>query len=332
VVNHDRADVTWWIAEVNATRRIGERQRLTGGIEARQSLDMRQRNYDVVTYVDDERDTEALGIFVEDAIDLGADVTLSAGVRHDRYDTFGGTTNPRLALVWAPEGSRTTVKALYGSAFRAPSTYELYYADGFSQKANPDLDPETIRTTELAIEYAITPAVRLIGSAYAWQIDDLITQTTDPGDGLLQFRNLDAARARGYEFEIDGRTRRGVRASFALAYQTAEDETTGTRLTNSPRSLAQFHLIVPARAGRILTGFEAIYESDRLTLQRNRVDDYFRANLTVTGVLVPDRVELQGSFYNLFDAEYGDPGAGEHLQDVIDQDGRSARLLLRCRF
>jgi len=332
VVNHDRADVTWWVAEVDATRRFGTRQRLNGGIESRGSLDQRQRNFDAaVTYFDDDRNTRAVGVFVEDAIDLGSDVTLSAGVRYDHYDTFGGTTNPRLALVWAP-GAKTAVKLLYGSAFRAPSTYELYYVDGFSQKANPDLQPETIRTTELAVEHRFSPALRLTGSAYVYRIDDLITQTIDPGDGLLQFLNLDAARARGYEVELAGRTRRGWQASFAYAYQTTEDEATGERLTNSPRGLAQFHLIVPAAKGRITTGFEAIYETDRFTLQRNRVDDYLLGNLTITGRIIPDRLELQGSLYNIFDADYGDPGAGEHLQDVIDQDGRSARLLLRCRF
>ena len=332
VVNHDRADVTWWVVEVDATRRFGTRQRLTGGIESRGSLDQRQRNFDAaVTYFDDDRNTRALGVFVEDAIDLGSKVTLSAGVRYDQYDTFGGTTNPRLALVWAPAG-KTAVKLLYGSAFRAPSTYELYYVDGFSQKANPDLQPETIRTTELAVEHRFSPALRLSGSAYVYRIDDLITQTLDPGDGLLQFRNLDAARARGYEVELAGRTRRGWQASLAYAYQTTEDEATGQRLTDSPRGLAQFHLIVPAAKGRITTGFEAIYETDRFTLQRNRVDGYLLGNLTITGRIIPDRLELQGSLYNLFDADYGDPGAGEHLQDVIDQDGRSARLLLRYRF
>ena len=331
VVNKDRADTLWWIGEVDATRRFGTRQRLTGGIEARRSLDQRQRNYDVLTYFDDDRNTQTLGLFVEDAIDLGGSTTLSAGVRYDRYDTFGGTTNPRLALVWAPEG-KTAVKFLYGRAFRPPSTYELYYADGFSQKANPDLDPETIDTAEIAVEYQATPAVRFSGSAYAWHIDDLITQVIDPGDGLLQFLNLDAARARGYEFEVRGRSKRGLEAGLAFAYQTTEDDSTGERLTNSPRGLAQFHLTMPAAKGRITTGFEAIYETERFTLQRNRVDDYFLANLTVTGLLIPDRLELQGSLYNLFDGKYADPGGNEHLQDALDQDGRSARVLLRWRF
>jgi iron complex outermembrane receptor protein len=27
---------------------------------------------------------------------------LTAGVRHDQYSDFGGTTNPRMALVWTP--------------------------------------------------------------------------------------------------------------------------------------------------------------------------------------------------------------------------------------
>lgn len=33
-----------------------------------------------------------------------------------------------------------------------------------------------------------------------------------------------------------------------------------------------------------------------------------------------------GTEFNLFDKKYGDPGAPQHLQDVIEQDGRNFRL------
>ena len=53
-------------------------------------------------------------------------LSLSAGVRYDHYYSgFGGTTNPRLGLIYHPFSS-TTAKVLYGSAFRAPVPYEIY--------------------------------------------------------------------------------------------------------------------------------------------------------------------------------------------------------------
>ena len=91
---------------------------------------------------------------------------LNVGLRHDDYDTFGGTTNPRLALIYRPL-EPTTIKFLYGRAFRAPSPYELYYNDGnVTSKANPDLEPETIETYELVLEQFLGIGFRLTASLF----------------------------------------------------------------------------------------------------------------------------------------------------------------------
>ena len=57
--------------------------------------------------------------FVQDEWSFAKDWALTAGVRHDRYSDFGGTTNPRLALVW-DAAYNIVVKAMHGTAFRAP--------------------------------------------------------------------------------------------------------------------------------------------------------------------------------------------------------------------
>jgi hypothetical protein len=36
--------------------------------------------------------------------------------------------------------------------------------------------------------------------------------------------------------------------------------------------------------------------------------------------------------FNLFDEEYGHPGFAEHVQDIIEQDGRSVGARLTYRF
>ena len=80
---------------------------------------------------------------------ISEDLIFNAGVRYDEYGYFGGTTNPRLALIYNPF-EKTTFKLIYGSAFRPPNDFELYYGDGITQKGNPDLKPETITTYEMS--------------------------------------------------------------------------------------------------------------------------------------------------------------------------------------
>jgi outer membrane receptor protein involved in Fe transport len=48
-------------------------------------------------------------------------------------------------------------------------------------------------------------------------------------------------------------------------------------------------------------------------------------NLTVSSRQF-HRFDLSGSIYNLFDSKYGYPGHPEHVQNIIYQDGRNARL------
>jgi outer membrane receptor for ferrienterochelin and colicins len=61
--------------------------------------------------------------FAQDEWTFKPDWTLTLGLRHDRYSDFGGTTNPRAALVWAMDYN-LTAKLLYGRAFRVPSFWK----------------------------------------------------------------------------------------------------------------------------------------------------------------------------------------------------------------
>jgi iron complex outermembrane receptor protein len=46
---------------------------------------------------------------------------------------------------------------------------------------------------------------------------------------------------------------------------------------------------------------------------------------------VPE-LELSAGVYNLFDEDYSHPGAAEHTQDLLEQDGRTFRLKLQYAF
>jgi iron complex outermembrane receptor protein len=87
-------------------------------------------------------------LFLQDVWNLGHDWELTSGARYDHYSDFGGTLNPRLALVWQST-DRLTTKLLYGQAFRAPSYLELYTPTA-ATKPNPNLKPERSKTWDLS--------------------------------------------------------------------------------------------------------------------------------------------------------------------------------------
>ena len=72
--------------------------------------------------------------------------------------------NPRAALIYGPF-EKTTVKLLYGQAFRPPNVYELY-ASGPGSEANPNLRPETVKSTELVVEQYLPKNLQFSVSGY----------------------------------------------------------------------------------------------------------------------------------------------------------------------
>ena len=256
VVNRDFARGDWWGAELKGTRKLARRHTLTAGIEYRDNFRQHQYNYDeqpYEQYLDDRRQSYNWALYVQDEMVLHERLILNAGLRHDHYDTFGGTTNPRIGLIYKPF-EKTTVKLLHGAAFRAPNAYELFWRQSGVSKANPRLAPETNDSTELVVERYIGNRLRVGAIGFYYHVNDLITQQTDPEDDLLVYNNVDSMRAKGLELEAETKSAAGYHSRVSYTFQSSRDTQTWSRLTNSPRHLAQLNLMAPlavtARARR----------------------------------------------------------------------------------
>jgi iron complex outermembrane receptor protein len=329
-----KADV--WTVETQYMAFVAGRHKISAGGEVRWQARLDQEGYDeepYFSYLDDQRDGWVLAGFAQAELQLASRVSLYAGVRHDWYESIGGSTNPRGALV-VGLGERSTLKALYGRAFRAPNPYELYYNDdGLTQKAPGSLDPETIQTFELVLDRAFTPLLRGAVSAYHMAVDNLVGLTTDPADSLLVFANLDEAKTTGVEAEVVGRVVGGLWARASYAYQYATREPTDEQPAHSPRHVAHLGLTLPLVGDRVRASGEVRVLSGRPTLAGAEADAHALVNLVVLArpsARAP--VEVMAGVRNLLDTEYADPGGEEHVQDLIPQDGRTFRVGLRLRL
>ncbi|HKQ62835.1 MAG TPA: TonB-dependent receptor [Candidatus Polarisedimenticolaceae bacterium] len=325
---------TWWTADVQHVRSLGHGQKLLLGgsfrLNTRQDQGATQTNpYD--PYFRDARTPTNWALFVQDELPLGKRWRINAGLRHDVYSSFGSTTNPRLAVIFQPD-PRSALKLLYGQAFREANAYERYYTDGVVQKPNPGLEPETIRTYEIAYERPLPR--RLLGTfvLYRYRVDDLIELNEDPADGLLVFQNSNRVRTRGAELEIATAAGGRVDVRGAYAYQAARDGASGQTLPCSPRHVAQFNLSSSWWRERLRASLEMQYLSRRRLLDGTSASGYAVTNLTLLSRPWLEGLQLSLSAYNLFDRRYADPAAEEHVQSTIQQDGRSYRLAARYAF
>jgi iron complex outermembrane receptor protein len=325
----------WLSGNAQLNRRLWEKHRLSVGGEFRVNFQARQKGYDEQGVYFDTDDSDATwGLYAQDEFKVARGLVLNAGLRHDHYATFGGTFNPRLALIYNPV-ERSTFKLLYGRAFRAPNYYELNYSDGnFFQRPDPPLTPERINTFELVYEQLLGSNYRLTAAGFYYRIEDLVTlTTTDTPEGeSLMFRNVDRIRAGGAELELEARFASGLEGRLGYTLQSSRNQTAEAALTNSPAHLAKLNLIVPLPGKHLSAGLDLQFTSRRETLSGGDTGAFWLTNLTLLHQALLPGLEVSASLYNLFDANYGDPGSEEHVQDMLEQDGRTFCLKATYQF
>lgn len=331
--NKDYSYGRWWGADALVKVRLPARNLLSVGAELRDNFRQTQGNYDVdpyTLYLAVADTSTVLGLYVQDEWRLADSLVVNAGVRHDEYSTFGGTTNPRAAVVFTPFRG-TALKGLYGQAFRAPNVYErLYNSPGY--KANTGLRPERIRSYELVWEQAVGRAVRFTAAAFLENITALITQITDPDDGLSVFRNVGAVDARGLEAGIETRLAGDVRARASYTLADARDRDAKVRLSNSPAHLVKVNASAPLAGEKLALALEGQLMGERKTRLGSWTDPVYLVHATLSSTGLVRGLTLSLGVRNLLDARYQDPSSPDWVPELIPQDRIQLRGAATYRF
>lgn len=334
VLNYDFARGTRWSGEAKL-HRVFQKHGLTFGTEFQDNLQQDEGNYNIspfLPYIASRPPSRTnYAVYAQDEFAITHKLTLNAGVRYDHYFNFGGTTNPRIGLIYRPL-AQTTFKLLYGTAFRAPTAYEMYYYGMGQFQADLGLKPETFKNYEAIVEQGLGQHFRLTGSVFRDQVAHLITQVTN-SSGFLEFENNSGGeRATGLETELDGRFASGLDGRASYSYTNVIDTTTGERPPNSPQHLAKLNVIIPLLQQKLSAGLEAQYHGASLTRQENTVSGFQVFNGTLLMHTLGKHLDLSASIYNFLNKKYFNASPPGLTQDQIQQDGRSFRVKLSARF
>ncbi|SFU50598.1 TonB-dependent receptor plug domain-containing protein [Pseudoduganella namucuonensis] len=333
-LNVDGDHAAWYGASAYLTYIAPAGHKLVAGFDLQRNRRRDQFNYDPAPYLpllDDRRSDTRGGVFVQDESHLAPGWILNAGARYDWDSATGHSFNPRLALIWHA-GPRDTAKLVYGTAYRSPNAYELYYAYSGEpgQVANPGLKPEHISTRELILEHRYGDPGQARLSLFHYDMHGLIGQETLPDSGMLQFLNVDRAAVSGAELALERNVGRGARLRASHTWLRSRDGQ-GVELSNSPRRLAKLNLAVPVFGHAARAAGELQCLSSRLT-GTARIGGYCVANLTVSSVRLMRRADMSLSVYNAFNARYADPGGGAFEQQAIARQSRTLAAKLVVGF
>jgi iron complex outermembrane receptor protein len=323
----------WANGEFRAVKRWEQGHALVAGVEYTKAFQQRitRDNVDSLSRtraVDVDERTSFTGVFAQGDLWLTSSLLLSAGIRHDYYEEFGGSTNPRAGVVAQPwEGG--TLKLLYGRAFRVPNVDERF-AQPVNFRPNPNLGPESSQSWEFTVIQTITDRWIAEASAFRVEAKDLISLNQDPGPGgLFFFDNRDAVRSEGLGFAVEGSPYGGWKVRASYTWQRVEDTATGIRPPDAPEHMAYLNLGFPLPWEALQGGYECRFVSGRSTdVPGLRVRSQVVHDLSIRTGALHRGWELRASVRNLFDAAHVEPIAG----GVIDSPGRSFSVEFISRF
>jgi iron complex outermembrane receptor protein len=242
--------------------------------------------------------------FVQDEWAFAKDWALTAGVRHDQYSDFGGTTNPRLALVW-DAAYNVVVKVMHGTAFRAPTFAEQYAINNPIQSGTPDIKPETIKTDELAFSWQATSALKSDLNFFRYRMHNIIQLVG------ATMQNAGDQTGRGLELESTFDATSSVRLTGSYSLQHSIDSVTGQDAGLAP------HRRLFGRADWRFAplwqfGTTVNHVADRMrepgdTIHPQKIPDYTTIDLTLRREKLVGGVEARAMVTNLFNSNAMEP-------------------------
>jgi iron complex outermembrane receptor protein len=329
VFTHDREHTQdrWIGYEAQFNWQPFEKHRLTfGAVYEYHWIDLSGRYRDNTgsvsfVYPGTRNDFSYYAFYAQDEFTIVPQLKLTVGGRFDAYpDRDVSRATPRAALVWQA-AKATTVKLLYGQAFRAPSEYEITYPAGSGTGlANPKLSSESIATYELVLEQDFQRGLFGRISVFHNEAEDLVATTVDNQSSTV-FVNAYNVHTTGVEAELSKRFAGGLRGFANSTWQTS-DFSTGPAV-NSPAWIGNLGMVIPICGDKLSFAARENFVSDRDgTVPGIQSEDSWRTDLTLRSDNALRNWTFLLEVQNLFDQRNTVPAGSDATLNVIPQPGR----------
>lgn len=268
---------------------------VNGGVEVyREQVEANSIDYAVT-----ERDLAA--IFGQYALEYDA-LTINSGIRLDHNEQFGNATTYNVGASYevVPD---LTLRASYGTGFRAPTFNDLYYP-GFS---NPDLQPERSRSYEIGALWQASDSTVLDVAFYQTWLKDalaIVDPDNDPNTWNSEIRNIARARITGFEASITHQFDDRWSGRAMVDIRQPKDEDTGKYIPNRERFKTGAELNYQATEQLGLSA-RALYVASRYADEANteKLPAYTTVDFTAIYAL-DEASQVKFSVENAFDKEY----------------------------
>jgi len=245
-------------------------------------------------------DRNIWAIYLNDKYQISPNILATLGGRYDDYSDFGSSFNPRLGMSWQVS-PRYKIKALYGTAFRAPDFASQYSTSNPLAQPNSDLDAEEITTWEFSLVSHLNPQLLIQATLFRSEVEGLIGTGAV---GSIKWENTDSITSKGLElsFRYDVNEHFNISGNYTYAHLDHSEnyqQPTVPEQSGSMNLNYQFNNYFTLN----LNG----YGQDKAPREtgdiRSDLSSYIILNSTITAI-INAHVEAQFSVYNLTDKRY----------------------------
>lgn len=234
------------------------------------------------------------------------DLTLSLGGRIDVNDTFGTVSTWRAGATYLFRPTDTRVKASYGTAFKAPSLFEIY-GTGFFCAGNRNLQPEYSRGYEVGVEQGLFNGKVKTGITYFFNSYSNLIQCPPPFTSL---QNVANAQSEGFEFFMQAAITQWLDVNFEYTYTLARNVDANQPLVRRPQDSFNVRAAIRpwsnTRFGVGLTQVNNRWDFDAVTGAIMQPSPYTLLRLTAAYDVRPN-VELFARAENVLNRVYEEP-------------------------
>ena len=276
-------------------------------------------NQEKVNEIFDETETAIYGLLEGD---FSPQLSYSIGTRYSNGSDYGSTNTPRAGLIY--QGDNDWVfKALYGSAFRQPSLFELH--DEF--RGSEGLSPEEIDTYEFELSKKIPALGQFKVNLFYSSLKDSISLIPDASRaGGERYANVDTTEVRGLSAQADLQPRDNMTVYLNYIYQQGtEDGSSWGKLSHTAQNKLNAGLNWQPFSNEFNVNFRANYVGERKAPASNlylngTAPSYTKVDLVLTWANLFDQQGLstQLTINNLFDESYY--GVGRQAGSSIKSD------------
>jgi vitamin B12 transporter len=245
----------------------------------------------------DRKTVDSTGYYLQNQFKFWENLFITPGLRVDNHELFGTETTYKISTAYSIPRIGARLKANWGTAFKAPSLYQLYHPT----YGDSNLKPDESKSYDFGFGQSLWEGRFSFGTTYFYNdFKNMIDYDT----ATSRYKNIGRAETKGIETELSFRLIKDLTTAINYTYLKTKDKNTGKKLTKRPENQVGLNLNWAfLRKWNLNLGASYVGHNWDNSANTRNVKPYVKVDLS-TSYELSDNFQVFGRIENFFDRRY----------------------------